>query len=73
MGMIDEQYKSTLRVCVEQKAVIFEELVKAKEKVRMLEKLLELNMDDFWDICDQKDWYYEECQRLKRKIVNYSI
>jgi hypothetical protein len=65
MGMIDRQYKNTLQVCIEQKEALFNELLEYKDKVRMLEKLIELNMKDFWDICDQRDWYYEE--NLKHK------
>jgi SAM-dependent methyltransferase len=56
---------NTLKVCIEQKEKIFYELIEARDKIRMLEKLIELNMNDFWDICDQRDWYYEEYQKLK--------
>jgi hypothetical protein len=38
-----------------------------RKEIRMLEKLIELNMKDLWDIADQRDWYYEEYQKLKRK------
>jgi hypothetical protein len=38
-----------------------------RKELTMLEKLLELNMKDFWDVCDQRDWYYEEYQKLKDK------
>ena len=34
------------------------------DKIR-LEKLIELNMKDLHDIADQRDWYYEEYQKLK--------
>lgn len=54
MGMIDQQYKEF-------------ELKEAAKKIQMLEKLIELNMKDFWDVVDQRDWYYEECKRLKSK------
>lgn len=52
MGMIDEQYRDF-------------KLKEALKKIELLEKLLELNMKDLWDIADQRDWYYSECQRLK--------
>jgi hypothetical protein len=38
-----------------------------RKEIKMLEKLIELNMKDLWDIADQRDWYYEEYQKLKRK------
>lgn len=66
--MIDQQYKSTLQVCIEHKEKLFNELLEYKDKVRMLEKLIELNMKDFWGVCDQRDWYYEEFQKLKTSI-----
>ena len=31
----------------------------------MLEKLIELNMNDLHEIADQRDWYYEEYQKMK--------
>jgi hypothetical protein len=37
-----------------------------RKEIRMLEKLIELNMKDLWDIADQRDWYYEEYQKLKK-------
>jgi hypothetical protein len=36
-----------------------------KQEIQMLEKLIELNLKDLWDIVDQRDWYYSEYQRLK--------
>jgi hypothetical protein len=69
MGMIDKQYKNTLQVCIEQKQELFEELLECKDKIRMLEKLLELNMKDFWEMCDQRDWYYEEYRKLQLNTV----
>lgn len=36
----------------------------------MLEKLIELNMNDLWDIADQRDWYYNEYRKLKDKLAN---
>lgn len=40
---------------------------KCKRHNEMLEKLLELNMKDFWDVVDQRDWYYESYCRLKKQ------
>ena len=56
MGMIDEQYKD-------------HELKKALQKIEMLEKLIELNMNDFWDVVDQRDWYYDRYRNLKDKLA----
>ena len=63
----NEKHIDSLRVCVEQKNELFNELLEYKDKVRMLETLIELNMKDFWDVCDQRDWYYEEYRKLKDK------
>jgi hypothetical protein len=41
--------------------------VDLRKEIRMLEKLVELNMKDLWDIADQRDWYYEEYRKLKDK------
>jgi hypothetical protein len=68
MGMIDKQYEAhTLKVTLEQKQELFDELLKAKDTIRILEKLIELNMKDLHDIADQRDWYYEEYRKLKNK------
>jgi hypothetical protein len=39
-----------------------------RKEITMLEKLIELNMKDLHDIADQRDWYYEEYQKLKEKL-----
>jgi hypothetical protein len=36
-----------------------------RKELTLCEKLVELNMKDFWDIVDQRDWYCEEYQKLK--------
>jgi hypothetical protein len=54
LNMIDDQYKSSF-------------VKQLEEEIKMLEKLIELNMKDLWDIADQRDWYYEEYQKLKEK------
>ena len=38
-----------------------------RKELTMTEKLLKLNMKDLHDIVDQRDWYYEEYQKLKTK------
>ena len=48
-------------------SLIMEVNVKLRKELRMLEKLIELNMKDLWDIADQRDWYYEEYRKLKDK------
>jgi DNA-binding transcriptional MerR regulator len=46
-----------------------EEMRKAelREEIKILEKLLELNMKDLWDIVEQRDKYYYKYQELKSK------
>ena len=41
--------------------------VNLRKEIRTLEKLIELNMKDLHDIADQRDWYYEEYQKNKKK------
>ena len=56
---LDRRFKDT--------SLIMEVNVKLRREIRMLEKLIELNMKDLHDIADQRDWYYEEYQKLKDK------
>lgn len=75
LGMIDEQYKSSFVKQMEEEIKrLQEDLSLYKEvnldlrkEITMIEKLLELNMKDLWDIADQRDWYYEEYRKLKDK------
>ena len=46
-------------------SLIMEVNVKLRKELRMMEKLIELNMKDLHDIADQRDWYYEEYRKLK--------
>ena len=55
-GMIDEQCK-------------FFKLKQAQEEIGLLEKLLELNMKDFHDVVEQRDWFYDRYMHYK-KISN---
>ena len=47
--------------------LIMEVNVKLRKELRMMEKLIELNMKDLHDIADQRDWYYEEYRKIKDK------
>ncbi len=75
LGMIDEQYKSSFVKQMEEEIKRLQEDLSLYKKVNldlrkeltMLEKLVELNMKDFWNVCDQRDWYYEEYRKLKDK------
>jgi len=75
MGMINEQYQSQiikdlreeLDKCFKDNSLIMEVNVKLRREIRMLEKLIELNMKDLHNIADQRDWYYEEYRKLKGK------
>ena len=70
MGMIDEQYKHhTLKEVVRQKEELFKELLDCKDEIRKLKKLLELNMRDFWELIDQRDWYYSLSELNKKRKV----
>jgi hypothetical protein len=40
-------------------------LNECKKQNKMLEKLIQLNMNDLHDIADQRDWYFEEYQKMK--------
>ncbi len=76
--MIDEQYKDQiikdlrkeLERCFRDIKLFSEVNVSLRKEIRQLETLLELNMKDFWDVCDQRDWYYEEYQKLKDKLAD---
>ena len=46
-------------------------LNECKRQNRMLEKLIQLNMNDLQDIVDQRDWYYERYRQLKDKYNEY--
>jgi hypothetical protein len=50
--------------------LVMEVNVKLRKELRMIEKLLELNMKDLHDIADQRNWYYEEYQKLKAANKN---
>jgi hypothetical protein len=59
------------KICKEIEAVYkerdyLEVNVKLRKELRMMEKLLELNMKDFHDIAEQRDWYYERYTHYKK-------
>jgi hypothetical protein len=72
MGMIDEQYKDFILKDYERLKEDLELYKKVnldlRKELTMCEKLVELNMKDFWELVDQRDWYYEEYQKLKKEI-----
>jgi hypothetical protein len=76
LGMIDEQYKSSFVKQMEEEIKRLQEGLSLYKKVNldlrkditMIEKLLELNMKDLHNIADQRDWYYDEYQKLKDKL-----
>jgi hypothetical protein len=76
LGMVDEQYlpqiikdlREELDKAFKDNSLIMEVNVKLRREIRMLEKLIELNMKDLHDIADQRDWYYDEYQKLKDKL-----
>ena len=46
-------------------------LKECKRQNQMLQKLIELNMNDMQDIVDQRDWYYDRYRQLKDKYNKY--
>jgi hypothetical protein len=46
-------------------------LNECRRQNKMLEKLIELNMNDLHEIADQRDWYYERYRQLKDKYNKY--
>ena len=51
--MIDEQCKDF-------------KLKQAQKEIGLLEKLLELNMKDFHDVVEQRDWYHDRYMHYKK-------
>jgi hypothetical protein len=67
---IIKDLREELDRCFKDTSLIMEVNVKLRREIRMLEKLLELNMKDLHDIADQRDWYYEEYKKLKAANKN---
>lgn len=40
-------------------SLVMEVNVKLRKELTMVEKLLELNMKDFHNVVEQRDWYYD--------------
>jgi len=49
-------------------SLIMEVNVKLRKELRVMEKLIELNMEDLHNIADQRDWYYGEYRKLKDRL-----
>jgi len=64
---IIKDLRKELERCFKDIKLFSEVNVSLRKEIRQLETLLELNMKDLWDIADQRDWYYEEYQKLKDK------
>jgi hypothetical protein len=67
---LNEPYEEPVDKICKKFEDIYNENKKLKKEVKMLEKLIELNMNDLWDIADQRDWYYEEYQKLKNRLTD---
>jgi len=64
-----EGLREEIQKAREDVSLIMEVNVKLRKELRMLEKLIELNMKDFHEVVDQRDWYYEEYRKLKDIIA----
>lgn len=47
-------------------SLVMEVNVKLRKELRMLEKLIELNMKDFYDVVEQRDWFYARYNHYKK-------
>lgn len=74
--MIDEQFKDhefnrlkeenkQLKEEISEWRRMYESLLKENS---LTEKLLELNMEDFHNVVDRRDWYYERYRDLKERM-----
>ena len=45
-------------------------LNECKRQNKMLQKLIELNMNDLHEIADQRDWYYDRYRKLQESLIN---
>ncbi len=75
-GSLKEHFQVIINDYEKQKSDLIEEIniwiklyENAKNKIKMLKKLNELNINDFHDVVDQRDWYYEEYRKLKDKLA----
>lgn len=65
---IIEGLREEVKRAREDVSLVMEVNVKLRKEITMLEKLIELNMNDFHDVVDQRDWYYEEYRKLKDRL-----
>lgn len=56
---IIEDLREEIKKAREDVSLVMEVNVELRKEIRMLEKLIELNMKDLWNIADQRDWYYD--------------
>jgi hypothetical protein len=52
---------------------LVKEIADLTREVKNLDKIIELNLKDLWDIADQRDWYYYEYQKLKSQSQSKNI
>jgi chromosome segregation ATPase len=64
MSNLIEQYEAD-------RLAIIQELNECRKTCQQLEKLIELNLKDLWDIADQRDWYWHQYEKLKEKGANH--
>ena len=67
---IIKDLKEELYTCFKDTSLIMEVNVKLRKEMRMLEKLLELNMTDLQDIAEQRDWYYERYTHYRKTTAS---
>jgi len=57
---IIKDLRKELERCFKDIKLFSEMNVSLRKEIRQLETLLELNMKDFWDVVEQRDWYREK-------------
>ena len=63
---LEKDLREELDRCFKDTSLIIEVNVKLRREMRMLEKLLELNMKDMHNLAEQRDWYYERYTHYKK-------
>lgn len=67
---IIKDLREELDRCFKDTSLIIEVNVKLRREMRMLEKLLELNMNDMHNLAEQRDWYYERYTHYKKTTAS---
>ena len=67
---IIKDLREELDRCFKDTSLIIEVNVKLRREMRMLEKLLELNMKDMHNLAEQRDWYYERYTHYKKTTAS---